>query len=352
VSSAELADDLSRMAEKGFAPDQVVGYAVGGVSYYLVCWTRNPVQYPVTGVAERWLERLDLAVEQWLIDHRITRATLAIYHSGHLASSRGYGWANDKTREPISPTAALALANLNTPLAVAAVHSLIRKQKLGEDDRLADLLSAPRAGVSDKPPAQAPELKSPLTLGQLIGRIGESAPPFDDSEWKALQVLAHAPGDLAKKQGATTDLARLAVVLERILEKATSKPASDAIGSELASTARLTHVSPDEIAHTKPGRSVPFLASAAECGRFFLKHHVDGRPFSARLKPQAGFWAGRQETSLVAVERHDQFLVVMMLDVPAESPPDLVDTLRSVVEPAVNALPQPPASAIKRKSGR
>ncbi len=71
VSSAQLADDLSRMAEKGYAPDQVVGYAVGGASYYLVCWTRNPARYPVTGVPERWLERLDLAVEQWLVDHRI-----------------------------------------------------------------------------------------------------------------------------------------------------------------------------------------------------------------------------------------------------------------------------------------
>ncbi len=156
VSSVQLADDLSRMAEKGYAPDQVVGYAVGGASYYLVCWTRNPVQYPVTGVPERWLERLDLAVEQWLVDHRIARATMAIYHSGHLASSRGFGWADEKTREPISPTAAMALAGLNTPLTIAAVHSLIRKTKLGEDDRLADLLSAPRAAPATSPPPKSP----------------------------------------------------------------------------------------------------------------------------------------------------------------------------------------------------
>ena len=101
-----------------------------------------------------------------------------------------------------------------------------------------------------------------------------------------------------------------------------------------------------------PGRPVPFLASAAELGRFFLKHQVDGRPFSARLKPQPGFWAGRQGSALAVVERHDQFLVVMMFDVPAESPPDLVDTLRSVVERAVEALPPPPASPSKRKSAR
>jgi hypothetical protein len=352
VSSGQLADDLSSMAERGFAPDQVVGYAVGGASYYLVCWTRNPVQYPVTGVAERWLERLDLVVEQWLVDHRITRATMAIYHSGHLASSRGFGWSDEKTREPLGPMAAMPLADLNTPLAVAAVHSLIRKKKLGEDDRLADVLSAPQAGVSEKPPAKEPEPKSPLTLGRLMGRIGESAPLFDESEWKAVQALEKAPGDPAKKLGATTDLARLEVVLDRILEKATSKPASDAIVSELASTARITCAGPDEIAAMSPGRPVPFLASAAESGRFFLKHQVDGRPFSARLKPQPGFWAGRQGSALVVVERHDQYLVVMMLDMPAESPPDLVDTLRSVVEPAVDALPNPPPSPSKRKSAR
>ena len=248
--------DLSRMAEKGYAPDQVVGYAVGGASYYLVCWTRNPLQYPVTGVPERWLERLDLAVEQWLVDHRIARATMAIYHSGHLASSRGFGWADEKTREPISPTAAMALADLNTPLTIAAVHSLIRKTKLGEDDRLADLLSAPRAGASDKSPAKEPEPKSSLTLGQLIGRIGESAPLFNESEWKALEALVQAPGDQAKSPRASTDFARLEVVLDRILEKTTSRSASDAILSELAATARLTAASPDEIASTNPGRPV------------------------------------------------------------------------------------------------
>jgi serine/threonine protein kinase len=352
VSSGQLADDLSRMAEKGFAPDQVVGYAVGGASYYLICWTRNPAQYPVTGVPERWLERLDLAVEQWLVEHRITRATMAIYHSGHLASSRGFGWADEKTREPLSTTAAMSLVDLNTPLAVAAVHSLIRKKKLGEDDRLADLLSAPQAGASEKPSAKEPEPKSSQTLGQLIGRIGESTPLFDESEWKVLQSLVKAPGDPAKKSGATTDLARLEVVVDRILEKTTSKPASDAIVSEMAPTARLSYASPNEMATTNPRSPMPFLASAADTGRFFLKHQVDGRPFSARLKPQPGFWAGRQGSALVVVERHDQFLVVVMLDVPAESPPDLVDTLRSVVEPTVEALPQPPASATKRKSAR
>ena len=199
VSSGQLADDLSRMAERGFAPDQVVGYAVAGASYYLVCWTRDPVQYPVTGVPERWLERLDLAVEQWLVDHRIRRATMAIYHSGHLASSRGFGWADEKTREPIDPTATMSLADLNTPLALAAVHSLIRKKKLGEDDRLADILAAPQAGVNEKLPAKEPEPKSPLTLGQLIGRIGESAPLFDESEWKAMQCARESVRRPGKK---------------------------------------------------------------------------------------------------------------------------------------------------------
>ena len=108
----------------------------------------------------------------------------------------------------------------------------------------------------------------PTCSGALIG---ESAPLFDASEWKAVQPLVKAPGDPAKKPGATTDLARLEVVLDRILEKATSKSASDAIVSELASTARLTCASPDEIAAMNPGRRVPFLASAAESGRFFLK---------------------------------------------------------------------------------
>ncbi len=185
-----------------------------------------------------------------------------------------------------------------------------------------------------------------------MGRIGESGPLFDESEWKALGALVKAAEVQAKRPSATTDLKHLVVVLDRILEKATSRPASDAIRSELALTSRLTAANPDEIASTNPGQPVPLMASAADIGRYFLKHQADGRPFSAQLKPQSGLWPYPQGSSLVVVERLDQLLVVIMLSVPQESPPDLVDTLRSLLEPTVEALPQPPASPTKRKFAR
>ncbi len=127
-TSAQLVTDLARMAEKGYAPDQVVGYAIAGASRYVVCWTRNPTSYPATGLAEAALEPLDVACEEFFVEHRIPKATLAVHRAGRLALARGFGHADDTARTPIAPTAAMALADLSRLLPLPrSIRSFARK---------------------------------------------------------------------------------------------------------------------------------------------------------------------------------------------------------------------------------
>src|SRR5262249_16041818 len=66
LTSAQLESEVPGMVAKGYALDQVVGYAFNGVSHYLVCWTRDPHPYPATGRCDPSSEATDEALEQFL----------------------------------------------------------------------------------------------------------------------------------------------------------------------------------------------------------------------------------------------------------------------------------------------
>ncbi len=101
------------MADLGYIPDQVVGYAANGASRYLACWTRDPTRYPATGLPDASLEAVDDALEQFLIDQRIPSATVAVYRAKNdrLLLSRGYGFEDYETRKPIGPRKAMEVSN-------------------------------------------------------------------------------------------------------------------------------------------------------------------------------------------------------------------------------------------------
>ena len=129
VASTELESETLRMAAKGFIPDQLVGYGLVGESRYLVCWTRDPADYPRTGLCDPSIEPVDEAIEQFLIDTRIPSATVAFFHHGNEVGSTGYGYRDREFREPCSPLERLKIGNFSVSLAAGAMHSLIAKKK-------------------------------------------------------------------------------------------------------------------------------------------------------------------------------------------------------------------------------
>jgi hypothetical protein len=133
LSSTQLETDLARMVEKGYAADQVAGYVKDGVSRYVVSWIRHPGRYPATGLTDRALEPIDLAVEQFLVDHRVPTATMAVFRNGRLAMSRGYGHRDSEKQEPTSPATAMPLGDLSAIMASAAVNSAHLTRAPGPD---------------------------------------------------------------------------------------------------------------------------------------------------------------------------------------------------------------------------
>jgi serine/threonine protein kinase len=123
LSSTQLDSDRARMADKGYAADQVVGYAKEGVSRYLVSWTRDPGRYPATGLTDRAIEPIDIVVEQFLVEHRIPRATMAVFRAGRLAMSRGYGHRDSAAQDPTGPATAMPLGDLSAIMSSAAANS-------------------------------------------------------------------------------------------------------------------------------------------------------------------------------------------------------------------------------------
>ena len=350
LTSAQLESDLPRMAEKGYAPDQLVGYAWAGVSHYMVCWTRSPDRYPATGLTDFPLEPLDLVLEQLLVEQHIPSATMAVFRSGRLALARGYGHADQKTGEPISPTASMSLGELSLPLAAAAVHSLIRKEKVKENAPLADLLGMPKDDVGTKPRAEAPGSEPTLTLGKLLGSLDPSAAKFDESERKALIALVGRLKPAATDQTVLSDLELQGMLLGRVIEAATAKPAGEVIASELAYTLRVARASPGAKTAEVTAGLDPLVAPATEVGRVFANHTFDGRPLLTRVKSKPAVLIRRQGSSLAVILRRDDLLAAVMVTLPQDAPPELGDNLRAALDRAVDSLSALPPAPAKRKS--
>ena len=52
------------------------------------------------------------------------------------------------------------------------------------------------------------------------------------------------------------------------------------------------------------------------------------------------------------IERRDELLVVVLLTLTDESPPEIGDSLRKRIESAIESLPAPAPATGKRKAGR
>jgi CubicO group peptidase (beta-lactamase class C family) len=329
------------LSERGYIPDQVIGYEVGGESRYLTCWKRDPRWSPATGISNPALVSLDEAIEQFLIHRRIPTCTLAAFRDGRPGSvpvlSRGFGYANPEKQVPIGPRAAMDLGVLSIPFEAAAVHALVRRKKLREDDALSDILHAP---MGEKPVP---------TLGRLLASLEQPGAKLGEKEREALTAMPglRAPSPSDREPPGASELEGF--VLGRVLEAATGKTPEKAIAAEVIQPLGIRGVTP---AGGAPGRSdqlVHLAAPAPEVGRFFLKHQLDGRPISSGTKPTEGDLIGRRGTALGLVRRRGEWLFVLLLNLPDGAPPVLGAELCTCLEHAVDSLPTSPSSTGQRR---
>jgi hypothetical protein len=338
LTSSMLESEASRMSNRGYIPDQIVGYDAGSESRYLACWERDPRHYPATGLPVRSLEQVDEALEQFLVEHRFPSATLAILRQGTLAASRGYGYA-EESREPIPPNAQVQIGDLSVSVLAAAVRSLIRDKKLREDASLAELLRPPSGsgGEPRDPSSEAPGQPA-LTVGRLLDGLVPAATQFTDSECKTLAAMIDKSPPLLAGRLQMTDLELRGAVLEQILASSSGKTPVEVAASELFKPAKKSAGATAKVEPGAKGARFQLQASAAEVGAFFVRHELNGRPIKPGAQPKRETFVGQRDKALSLVLRRGELLIVVIARLMEDPPQGLGEDLRACLDRALDSL--------------
>ncbi len=103
----------------------------------------NPERAPSaisTGQSVPSLSDFDTAIRQFMQHHRVPGAALAITHKGRLVYSRGFGYADIATKEPVTPTSLFRIASVSKPITAVAILQMIEQGKLKLNDRVFSIL--------------------------------------------------------------------------------------------------------------------------------------------------------------------------------------------------------------------
>jgi N-acyl-D-amino-acid deacylase len=100
--------------------------------------TPEPV---ATGDTAPALASFDRLLLDFLAEHRVPGAALAVVKEGRLVLARGYGYADVERREPVTPRSLFRIASLSKPITAAAVLKLVEEGRFRLEDKVSDLLA-------------------------------------------------------------------------------------------------------------------------------------------------------------------------------------------------------------------
>lgn len=96
---------------------------------------------PTTGRANPNLASFDHLLVEFLREHQLPGgASLAVARNGRLVYARGYGYADQETREPVQPNSLFRIASVSKPFTSAAILQLVERGRLRLEDSVLDVL--------------------------------------------------------------------------------------------------------------------------------------------------------------------------------------------------------------------
>jgi len=124
---------------------------------------------PRTGADDPDLASFDEMMEQFVIDHEVPGAALAVAKDGRLVYARGFGYADrdPKTRMLVHPHSKFRIASISKPITAAAILRLIEMGKLKLDDHAFDLLK-----FAPPPMAEVDARLHKITIRELLQHTG------------------------------------------------------------------------------------------------------------------------------------------------------------------------------------
>lgn len=103
-------------------------------------------QLPITGRADGRLAPLDDLMTEFIKEHKVVGAVLAVSRFGRLVYSRGFGYADLEAKEIMQPDASFRIASLSKPITSAAVVLLAQEELFDLDDPVLEHLDSKLLG--------------------------------------------------------------------------------------------------------------------------------------------------------------------------------------------------------------
>jgi len=112
----------------------------------------------------------DQLMAEFMEQHQIPGAALAITDQGKLVHARGYGYADLATLEAVTPTSLFRIASISKPVTAIAVLQLIEQGKLKLDDKVFEVLDYAK-DIEEAGAEFDPRLKD-ITIRHLLEHRG------------------------------------------------------------------------------------------------------------------------------------------------------------------------------------
>ena len=93
-----------------------------------------------TGTQDEKLASFDELMREFLEQHHIPGAALAVTDQGRLVLARGYGYADIARHDQVQPTSLFRIASISKPLTAVAILQLIERGQLKLDDKVFEIL--------------------------------------------------------------------------------------------------------------------------------------------------------------------------------------------------------------------
>ena len=93
-----------------------------------------------TGSTDPRLAPFDKMMRQFMMEHRVPGAALAVTDRGRTVFARGYGYADLATRDKVTADSLFRIASISKPITAVAILQLVEQGKLSLEDKVFDLL--------------------------------------------------------------------------------------------------------------------------------------------------------------------------------------------------------------------
>lgn len=94
-----------------------------------------------TGEVDNRFTSFDRMMYDFMKEHRVPGASVAVAHRGRVVFARGYGYADISSREKVTPASLFRIASISKPITAVAILQLIEQRKLELDDKVLDVLN-------------------------------------------------------------------------------------------------------------------------------------------------------------------------------------------------------------------